>query len=93
VILLPYMGNGKFVLIYTPRLSRVSLISPERTEVLEGRDDIASLIPYYIKSELLYTEYPDDAKLARQLFEQGLNNLISHKESYQSEVQTVYGLL
>ena len=90
VILLPYMGKGKFILIYTPRLPRVSLISSEGTEVLPGRDDIASLIPYYIKSELQYTEYPEDAKLARQLFESGLSGLVSHKEGHQSKVETVY---
>ena len=90
VILLPYMGKGKFILIYTPRLPRVSLISSEGTEVLPGRDDIASLIPYYIKSELLCTEYPDDAKLARQLFEEGLKGLASHNDGYQSKVDTVY---
>lgn len=90
VILLPYMGKGKYILIYTPRLPRVGLISSEGTEVLPGRDDIASLIPYYIKSELLYTEYPEDAKLARQLFESGLSGLASHKEGHQSKVETVY---
>lgn len=90
VILLPYMGEGKYMVIYTPRLPRVGLISSESTEVLEGRDDIASLIPYYIKSELLYTEHSDDAKLARSLFEEGLSSLVSHKDSYQSKVETVY---
>lgn len=90
VILLPYMGKGKYMVIYTPRLPRVGLISSESTEVLEGRDDITSLIPYYIKSELLYTEYPEDAKLARSLFEEGLSSLVSHKDSYQSKVETVY---
>ena len=90
VILLPYMGKGKFILIYTPRLPRVGLISSENTEVLPGRDDIASLIPYYIKSELLYTEAPEDAKLARQLFESGLSGLVSHKEWHQSKVETVF---
>ena len=90
VILLPYYGEGKYILIYTPRLPRVGLISLESTEVLEGRDDIASLIPYYIKSELLYTEHPEDSKLARQLFEEGLRSLVSHKDSYQGKVETVY---
>ena len=90
MILLPYMGKGKFILIYTPRLSRVSLISSEGTEVLQGRDDIASLIPYYIKSELRYTEDPEDSKLARQLFEDGLKGLASHKEGHQGKVETVY---
>lgn len=90
VILLPYMGKGKLILIYTPRIKRVSLISSENTEVLPERDDITSLIPYYVKSELLYTEHPDDAKLARSLFEQGLGELVSHKEGYQSKVETVF---
>lgn len=90
VILLPYYGEGKYILIYTPRLPRVGLISSESTEILEGRDDIASLIPYFVKSELLYTEHPEDAKLARQLFEEGLHSLVSHKEGHQSKVETVY---
>ncbi len=90
VILLPYMGKGRFIFIYTPRLPRVSNISDEDTDVLLGRDDIASLIPYYVKSELLYTEHPDDARLARQLFEESLNGLVSHKEGYQGKVQSVY---
>ena len=90
VILLPYMGKGKYIFIYTPRLPRVSLLSDENTEVLEGRDDIASLIPYFVKSELAYTEYPDDAKLARQLFEEGLRELSSHKNDYQGNVESVY---
>ena len=90
VVLLPYMGKGKFILIYTPRLPRVSLISSESMEVLPERDDIASLIPYYVKSELLYTEHTEDAKLARQLFESGLGGIVSHKDGYQSKVATVY---
>ena len=89
-ILLPFKHEGKYILIYTPRLPRVGLISSESTEILEGRDDIASLIPYFVKSELLYAEHPDDAKLARQLFEEGLHSLVSHKEGHQSKVETVY---
>ena len=92
VILLPYMGKGKYILIYTPRLPRVSLISSESTEVLEGRDDIASLIPYFVKAELLVTEHPDDSQMARSLFESALNNLLPQSEGYQGAVETVYGL-
>lgn len=92
VIVLPWMGEGKYIFIYTPKIPRVNLLSPETTDILPFTDDIASLIPYFIKSELLYTEHPDDAKLSRSLFEQALANLLSHKENYQGTVETIYGV-
>ncbi len=93
VVLLPKMGKGKYIVIYTPRYPRVSLLNDENTEILAEREDIACLISYFVKSELAYTEYPDDAKLARQLFEDGLRDLASHKESYQGDVETVYRVI
>lgn len=92
VVLLPFKREGKYIMIYTPRLPRVNSLNDENTDVLADRDDITSLIPYYVKSELLYTEHPDDAKLARQLFEDGLRGLVSNKNGYQGKVETVYGL-
>ena len=89
-ILVPFNEQGKYIFVYTPKIQRISVLTGESTEILEGKDDIASLIPYFVKSELLAIEHPNDAQMARSLFEQGVESLASHRESYQSSVETVY---
>lgn len=91
-ILVPWKPQGRYMFIYVPKIPRVSIITGESTDVLPERDDIAGLIPYFVKSELLITEHPEDAKLSRSLFEQGLSELISHRDSYQDTVETVYSI-
>ncbi len=92
-ILVPFKKQGRYIFVYTPKIPRISVLTSESTEILEGREDIASLIPYFVKAELLVTEHPDDSQMARSLFESALNNLLPQREGHQSAVENVYNAL
>ena len=91
-ILVPQKTQGRYMFVYVPKIPRVNVITAESVDILPERDDIAGLIPYFVKSELLITEQAEDAKLSRSLFEQGLSELISHRDSYQGSVETIYSI-
>ncbi len=81
--------SNEYTLVYTPKIRRISNITPA-SYALELPDEIACLIPYFLKSELIRSDDADEANTARALFEQGIAQLVSQKEGYQSSVDTVY---
>lgn len=81
--------SNEYTLVYTPKIKRISNITPA-SYALELPDEIACLIPYFLKSELIRSDDADEANTARALFEQGIAQLVSQKEGYQSSVDTVY---
>lgn len=80
---------NEYTLVYTPKIKRVSNITPA-SYALELPDEIACLVPYFLKSELVRSDDAEEANTARALFEQGIAQLASQKEGYQSSVDSVY---
>lgn len=81
--------SGTYVVIYTPKIERVHLITSEEKEIALPHD-ICSIIPYFVKSEILRSEAPDEASIARNIYEQMAGELITHKDSYQASVKNTY---
>lgn len=82
--------EGQYVVIYTPVVERISLITDD-ARVIKLPEDVCSLIPYFIKSELLRAENESEAAHARNVFEQMANELRSKNQGYQGAVISVYG--
>lgn len=57
--------------LYYPKMERVSAVSADGGEI-DLPEDLACLIPYYIKSDLFREDEPEEAEKARVLFESAL---------------------
>ena len=78
-----------YTIVYTPKIKRISNIT-SATHNIDVPDEVACLIPYYVKSEIIRADDDGEADASRALFEQGIAQLISQKEGYQSSVDTVF---
>lgn len=72
----------------TRRIKRISHTTPNDYE-LELEDKLAQIIPYFVKSDLLLSESPEESKVAQELFErllaQALDESTSHSETIYSQ--------
>lgn len=82
--------NGTYAVVYTPIIPRIKQITDDAKEI-ELPEDVVSLVPYFIKSELLRAENESEAAHARNVFEQMANELRSKNQGYQGAVISVYG--
>ncbi len=91
VLVLPTLPrDGKYRLLYHKRLKRIAIACPSST-VLDVSDDLAELIPYYIKAELLEEDEPSLATQARNIFEAMLAEREKPYASGQNSVKNIFG--
>ena len=89
-IMLSQLHTGDtYTVFYRPKIERVS-DATEDTDEVQLPDRIAELIPYFIKSELYREEDAEEATRARNLFDQGINELMDFRSTY-GAVQTIFG--
>jgi len=89
-ILLPNIKEGEsYRLIYKPKIERVTGITDDEAEI-GLPDDIAGLIPYFIKSELFEEDEPALSAQARNVFEASLNTIKPLPASKQNHIDTVF---
>lgn len=81
--------EGQYVVIYTPVVERISLITDD-ARVIKLPEDVCSLIPYFIKSELLRAENEKEAAVARNTFEGMISELACKRAGYQSAVESIF---
>lgn len=81
--------DGKFVLIYTPVVKRISQISDDAS-VIKLPEHLCALIPYFIKSELIRAENEKEAAIARNIFEEMISALSIRENGVQTKVESVY---
>ena len=74
VLKIPEAEETELRLLYRPKLERISAISND-SMVLNIPDDIACHIPYYIKADLFREDEPEEASLARTLFDMAMEEL------------------
>ena len=86
---LRYDKDARYTLEYKPRCKRISAATEDDYE-LDLPDDIASLIPFYIKSELYRDDEPAEAGEARNWFEQSIAQLDRARESNSGAVESFY---
>jgi len=80
-------SGGSFKLIYYKNIAQLD--DTDNDSELDMDNDVAALIPLYIKSELM-EEQPQLASEARNLFEQGLDNLHIRNNQKQTKIKAVY---
>lgn len=79
------------IVLYAPKENIITDATPN-TAIFENiPDELAILIPYFIKSELFEEEQPELATQARNIFESSVADRISSVYSRQKTVQDVYG--
>ena len=81
--------SAHYVIYYSPKIKRVTAGTAENTEI-PIPDDIASLIPYYVKGELYREEDASEADNAKAWFTAGLNEIVN-RSIIPTGVSTVYG--
>lgn len=88
-IIIKNMYSGTYKMIYLEKFPFITTL--QDTEELTIDDELARIIPYWIKGELYEEDEPELAQQARQLFEFYLSNLYEEDEVHQTKVKNVYG--
>lgn len=84
-------ANGTFVIVYTPQIKRITATTGDN-HMIDLPRYITDIIPYFLKSELLRVENPDEASIARNIYEQMVEETVNSQDGYQGQVQVVYGI-
>ena len=89
-IVLPtlHREDDGYRIVYYPKAPDLSHL--EDTEELEIPEEVAEMLPYYIKGELFEEDDPGAAAQARNLFDQWLSEQIDPEE-VNAVVESVYG--
>lgn len=82
-------GQGKILITYLKRLKRINFATSNSYEIQLG--GIEEAIPYFIKSDLLLGERPDEATVARNIYEGMLEEYLA-KNGDKAIFQTVYSI-
>lgn len=90
-VLLHSVREGKYELLYKPRLPRITEATSDLYE-LEIDEALLELIPYFVKSELILSEYPDEAKAARDHFFELLGEFLGKERDCGVKFDTVFSL-
>lgn len=89
VLLLGADAEASYTLLYYPRVKAVESYENDR-DLTEIPDEIASLIPYFIKGELYRQDEAGDASEAMSWYEQRIAALSPHSTGHQSHVASVF---
>lgn len=77
-------------IIYRPKIAVVKRDTPNDRE-LGIPDDLASILPYFVKADLFEEEEPQLAAKARNLFEQMIFDRVEEFDGHQQSVVSIYG--
>jgi len=80
--------EGVYRLVYYEKLPYIT--TEIDTAVIQIEDDLARIIPYFIKSELIEEDEPQMASMARGMFEAALARMYKEPEVRQKTVVDVY---
>ena len=83
--------DERYIIIYRPKLQRVTALTDNETEI-QLPDNIAALVPYFIKSELYRIDEPDEAQEARNWYEAGITEIAFENDTVQGRVKSVYSM-
>ena len=94
VLVLAYDEDMTYTVEYKPKCRRVSVTNEETRDdcEIDVPDDIAALIPFYIKSELYRDDEPAEAGEARNWFEQSIAQLGRARVSTSKTVTSLYAI-
>ena len=89
IMLQPIGPRDEYVVIYEPKIPRIKISTPE-SYVVDLPDDIVSLIPYFVKGDILRVDDANEAAEARNIYEAMCQEIYSGAEGYQDKVEAVY---
>ena len=85
ILVLPLIDDGEYYTVcYRPKIPRVSA-STEETAELPIPDEIAAVVPYYIKGDLFREDEPREASEARNWYESAMEQLYYGRNSKNKE--------
>lgn len=90
LVLIPLRDGEKHIVIYEPKVQRIALNALSSTNI-DIPDEIAEIIPYFIKAELYEEDEPSLAAQARNIFEATLESLKRNDYAAQASVVNVFG--
>lgn len=91
LLLKPLNEGEEYRIVYKPTITRVTRLTADSTEIALP-DEIAGLIPYFIKAELYQEDEPALAAQARNIFEAGLDEIKPPAESKQNRITRIYDM-
>lgn len=84
--------RGVFTVIYKSKVPRITPITKESHNLMLAQE-LCELIPYFVKAELFTQENEEEARRCRELFDRGLEELLSRQRSQCHECfQIIYSM-
>ena len=83
-------SQATFRLIYRPKAPDISELAD--TDELPIAEELANILPYFVKADLYEEDEPQQASLARNQFEQYLAAIDTKDKSIQTHVKAVYSI-
>ena len=83
--------EGVYTVVYEAEIPRIKNITGANY-IIDLPDKITSLMPYFIKSEVIRTDDGDEASSARSLYEAGIAEIVNSSNRYgnQGAVESVF---
>lgn len=78
-----------YTVLYRPTILRVDSLTDDDWEI-PVPENIAALIPYFVKGDLYRDDEPNEASEARNWFEAGIEEILLRKTNKVSRVKTIY---
>lgn len=78
-----------YTVLYRPTIPRVDSLTDDDWEI-SVPENIAALIPYFVKGDLYRDDEPNEASEARNWFEAGIEEILLRKTNKVSRVKTIY---
>ena len=88
LLLQTYDATAKYRLIYYPKVRRVSTLHD--TDAIDVPDEIAAVIPYYVKGDLFREDEPNEAGEARNWYEAAMQSLVRPRATKQARVESIF---
>lgn len=85
-----YDEEDSYRVLYYPSIKRISSLDDENTKELDVPENIAVLIPYFIKGDLYREDEPNEASEARNWYEAGMEAIYNGRENKITSVKSVY---
>lgn len=89
LVLKDFGVDDKYVLLYLPRIERISSLTPDDEEILIP-DNIAAHIPYFIKGDLYRDDEPNEASEARNWYEAAMDAILNSRANKVSKVTSIF---
>lgn len=83
-------ADTDYTLLYYPKIRRLAENVDNASELADVPEEIAVLIPYFIKGDLYREDEPNEAGEARNWYESGMAALLQRRSEKQGRVATVY---